>query len=140
MKWFSLVTSNPRYRKTKAAKFILQRQSPSTSSMCWGMVPRRRLELPRPCGHWHLKPARLPIPPPGHRGLWYLPDGTRRNGAQYTLPNFSVNNLFEGFAKRVFENRPPSQDIRKILIFPLIRDHAEWSNKYLRTPFKRFRP
>jgi hypothetical protein len=72
--------------------------------------------------------------------LWYLPDGTRRNGAQYTLPNFSVNNLFEGFAKRVFENRPPSQDIRKILIFPLIRDHAEWSNKYLRTPFKRFRP
>ena len=29
------------------------------------MVPRRRLELPRPFGHWHLKPARLPIPPPG---------------------------------------------------------------------------
>ena len=33
------------------------------------MVPRRRLELPRPCGHWHLKPARLPIPPPGPRGV-----------------------------------------------------------------------
>ena len=31
-----------------------------------GMVPRRRLELPRPCGHRYLKPARLPIPPPGH--------------------------------------------------------------------------
>ena len=30
------------------------------------VVPRRRLELPRPNGHWHLKPARLPIPPPGH--------------------------------------------------------------------------
>ena len=30
-----------------------------------GMVPRRRLELPRPCGHRYLKPARLPIPPPG---------------------------------------------------------------------------
>ena len=29
------------------------------------MVPRRRLELPRPCGHRYLKPARLPIPPPG---------------------------------------------------------------------------
>ena len=29
------------------------------------MVPRRGLEPPRPCGHWHLKPARLPIPPPG---------------------------------------------------------------------------
>ena len=30
------------------------------------MVPRRRLELPQPCGHRYLKPARLPIPPPGH--------------------------------------------------------------------------
>ncbi len=29
------------------------------------MVPKRRLELPRSCDHWHLKPARLPIPPPG---------------------------------------------------------------------------
>ncbi len=29
------------------------------------MVPRRRLELPLPFGNWHLKPARLPIPPPG---------------------------------------------------------------------------
>jgi hypothetical protein len=29
------------------------------------MVPRRRLELPLPYGNWHLKPARLPIPPPG---------------------------------------------------------------------------
>ena len=35
------------------------------------MVPRRGLEPPRPCGHWHLKPARLPIPPPGHsRRSW----------------------------------------------------------------------
>src|SRR3954465_12339851 len=31
--------------------------------MC--LVPRRRLELPRPCGHRYLKPARLPIPPSG---------------------------------------------------------------------------
>ena len=30
------------------------------------MVPRRGLEPPRPNGHWHLKPARLPIPPSGH--------------------------------------------------------------------------
>jgi hypothetical protein len=29
------------------------------------MVPRRGLEPPRPCGHRYLKPARLPIPPPG---------------------------------------------------------------------------
>src|SRR3569623_3242973 len=29
------------------------------------MVPRKGLEPSRPFGHWHLKPARLPIPPPG---------------------------------------------------------------------------
>ncbi len=29
------------------------------------MVPRRGLEPPRLLHHWHLKPARLPIPPPG---------------------------------------------------------------------------
>ena len=29
------------------------------------LVPRRRLELPQPYGHRYLKPARLPIPPPG---------------------------------------------------------------------------
>src|ERR1700692_3815247 len=28
-------------------------------------VPRKGLEPPQPCGHWYLKPARLPIPPPG---------------------------------------------------------------------------
>src|SRR3954463_2646130 len=31
------------------------------------MVPKRGLEPPRPLSHWHLKPARLPIPPPGPR-------------------------------------------------------------------------
>ena len=30
------------------------------------LVPRRRLELPRHRCHRYLKPARLPIPPPGH--------------------------------------------------------------------------
>src|SRR6266516_2576087 len=29
------------------------------------MVPRKGLEPSRPLSHWHLKPARLPIPPPG---------------------------------------------------------------------------
>jgi hypothetical protein len=31
----------------------------------WAMVPRKGLEPSRPLSHWHLKPARLPIPPPG---------------------------------------------------------------------------
>ena len=58
------------------------------------MVPRRRLELPRPNGHWHLKPARLPIPPPGlaidlaeNR---VLSDGVR------IATNDGVSNLFNG--------------------------------------------
>ncbi len=29
------------------------------------MVAPGRIELPRPCGHWILSPARLPIPPQG---------------------------------------------------------------------------
>ncbi len=41
---------------------------PRTAGRSALMVPRRRLELPRPCGHRYLKPARLPIPPPGLRG------------------------------------------------------------------------
>lgn len=32
------------------------------------VVPRKGLEPSRPLSHWHLKPARLPIPPPGHVG------------------------------------------------------------------------
>ena len=32
-------------------------------------MPRRGLEPPRYHYHWHLKPARLPIPPPGHGGM-----------------------------------------------------------------------
>ena len=30
------------------------------------MVPRERLELSCPCERWHLKPVRLPVPPPRH--------------------------------------------------------------------------
>ena len=62
------------------------------------VVPRRRLELPRPNGHWHLKPARLPIPPPGlaidlakNRSL---SDGVR------IATNDGVSNLFNGLMAR----------------------------------------
>ena len=62
------------------------------------MVPRRRLELPRPNGHWHLKPARLPIPPPGlaidleeYRSL---SDGVR------IATNDGVSNLFNDLMAR----------------------------------------
>src|SRR3954469_9372334 len=46
-----------------------QRGSPAKQrfqSLGKGVVPRKGLEPSRPLSHWHLKPARLPIPPPGH--------------------------------------------------------------------------
>src|SRR5690606_40516023 len=36
------------------------------------------VEPPRPCGHWNLNPARLPIPPPAH---WVCPRALPRRGA-----------------------------------------------------------
>src|SRR3546814_19692831 len=47
------------------------------------MVPRRRLELPRPLGHRYLKPARLPIPPPGQLGPLYYSGPARLSTANY---------------------------------------------------------
>jgi hypothetical protein len=38
------------------------------------MVPRRGLEPPRPCDHYDLNVARLPVPPPGHFGKIRLVD------------------------------------------------------------------
>ncbi len=35
-----------------------------------------RIELTRPCGHWILSPARLPIPP---RGQWPMPNHELRH-------------------------------------------------------------
>jgi hypothetical protein len=55
------------------------------------MVAPGRIELPRPCGHWILSPARLPIPPQGHRN--------RRAGNKQEL-------TFE-FKPRRFQTRPP---------------------------------
>ena len=56
------------------------------------MVPRRRLELPRPNGHWHLKPARLPIPPPGH-AMSYAQNGRLKHRVRIAT-NAGVSNLF----------------------------------------------
>ena len=37
---------------------------------------QEKLELPRPFGHWYLKPARLPIPPPGQRRRSHIARGS----------------------------------------------------------------
>src|SRR5690606_7166444 len=41
----------------KETSYSICRKSP--------LVPRTGIEPARPCGHWSLKPARLPISPPG---------------------------------------------------------------------------
>ena len=56
------------------------------------VVPRRRLELPRPNGHWHLKPARLPIPPPGH-AMSDAQNGRLKQRVRIAA-NADVSNLF----------------------------------------------
>ena len=42
-----------------------KREDRRFSTLKKGVVPRKGLEPSRPLSHWHLKPARLPIPPPG---------------------------------------------------------------------------
>src|SRR6056297_1372846 len=53
---------------------------PGKETVAQYLVPRRGLEPPRGFPHWHLKPARLPIPPPRHEGQAGEPclNGTRR--------------------------------------------------------------
>ena len=69
------------------------------------LVPRRRLELPRPCGHRYLKPARLPIPPPGHFGVPHgLRESGRARGVASAFP--PVNRDAHGQARQGFVPMP----------------------------------
>src|SRR3989442_13395442 len=46
-------------------RIAAQRGADATRLDAEAVVPRKGLEPSRPLSHWHLKPARLPIPPPG---------------------------------------------------------------------------
>ena len=76
---------NPRAAENKLAIIVIMPQRIV-------VVPRRRLELPRPNGHWHLKPARLPIPPPGH-AMSYAQNGRLKHRVRIAT-NAGVSNLF----------------------------------------------
>src|ERR1700710_127212 len=67
--------------------------SDQRTSVC--VVPRRGLEPPRPLSHWHLKPARLPIPPPGPN-----PYPDRREAGLIGRRLGGVNNPFAPAAPR----------------------------------------
>src|SRR5436305_8255168 len=64
-----------------------------------GVVPRKGLEPSRPLSHWHLKPARLPIPPPGLRPV----TTDRPRGCQIT----DVPPKYGWRGRLFFENRCP---------------------------------
>ena len=80
------------------ARSLVRKASNGRGAIKMAMVPRRRLELPRPNGHWHLKPARLPIPPPG------LDIDLAKNrslpGSVRIATNNGVSNLFNGLMAR----------------------------------------
>ena len=80
-----LAKLNPRAAEDKLAIIVIMPQRIV-------VVPRRRLELPRPNGHWHLKPARLPIPPPGH-AMSDAQNGRLKHRVRIAT-NAGVSNLF----------------------------------------------
>ena len=66
-KWFSGELLMKDLSEQSLAKSVKARQHGEIQpSLCViiRMVPRTGVEPARPWGHWHLKPARLPIPPP----------------------------------------------------------------------------
>jgi hypothetical protein len=83
-------------------RFVITFQTPETQKPAFAgfceiqdrdlefeLVPRRRLELPRPCGHQHLKLACLPISPSGQ----YRQRVCVVDGAHYTERLFNCKPL-----------------------------------------------
>jgi toxin ParE1/3/4 len=62
-----------------------------------GVVPRKGLEPSRPLSHWHLKPARLPIPPPGPGPV--STDRSRACQIVESLPKYAVQRGHDGVSR-----------------------------------------
>ena len=62
------------WRLDERLRGIPRRKAARNDVIREGMVPRRGLEPPRPCDHYDLNVARLPVPPPGHFGKIRLVD------------------------------------------------------------------
>ena len=97
------------------AQALAGKASNGRGAIKMAMVPRRRLELPRPNGHWHLKPARLPIPPPGLATNLaenrVLSDGVR------IATNDGVSNLFNDLMVRKMQLSSAVPDAGKNLFY-----------------------
>src|SRR5699024_3489406 len=63
---------------------------------------------PRPCGHWHLRPARLPIPPLAPTRLdSRILVGRTRNRRPRNRPNVATITVASGFRHRLSATPPP---------------------------------
>lgn len=54
---------------TDAGSALIHHHENQLTGLIFMMVPERRLELPRPCGHQHLKLTRLPFRHSGLKGV-----------------------------------------------------------------------
>ena len=89
------------------------------------MVPRRGLEPPRPNGHWHLKPARLPIPPSGHINITISAKPCFAMRAVTIADKIGLSNAFKGIEKRPSILRVRAYSLRFFVSFGLPRNLIE---------------
>src|SRR3954452_5321492 len=76
------------------------------------LVPRKGLEPSRPLSHWHLKPARLPIPPPGPGPV--STDRSRACQIGWIRPKYAVQRRSDGVSRnRQMAARSLEFDARK---------------------------
>ena len=86
-------------------------------------MPRKGLEPSRPLSHWHLKPARLPIPPPGQRAGDIVGAGP---------PLSTIGHLLQAeilaVSRRIAQSARPTTASRRL----------SWPSRPIPTPWSRF--
>ena len=87
------------------------------------LVSKMRLELTQPNGHYPLKVARLPIPPPGHYLLRPKPSRGAKNGTRTRDPDLGKVVLYQLSYFRSFGakngTRTRDPDLGKVVLYPL---------------------
>ena len=94
-----------------------------------------RLELTRPNGHYPLKVARLPIPPPGHQGAFK--SLRAKNGTRTRDPNHGKVVLYQLSYFRIMNRTPaiaPSGIIVSEMRLDLTRPNGHYPLKVARLP------
>ena len=98
-------------------------------------VSEMRLELTRPNGHYPLKVARLPIPPPGHQGA--IKSLGAKNGTRTRDPNHGKVVLYQLSYFRIMNRTPaiaPFGIIVSEMRLELTRPNGHYPLKVARLP------